>query len=475
MIEINGFNCQSKLPAVLYEGITYSYQDFYQLILARKEEITHQISSWSELVLIDETDPFDHWISTLAASSLGLTTAPCVNDASCLAEIKSAYIMASTPQQGATNANEIKVTSFRHQPLNGSPTMTPTPALFSGARVFFTSGTTGQPKAMSLSAQLMLGRLHARLAIYPKLGDLLCLMPHLSTFGYQFQLAQWLGGGLVLLDRDYSYIFHSLLGRKIDYLVGSPYQYIALLNQVKSFGRTQFKATIREIIVGGGALSVQLWQDIKALLGENITCQFGATETGTWSINTVNHASDLSSLGRAAPGVEFGIEEVQNKKMLRIKSPHMNLVYQGDDSAHHKATEKEWFYSGDVVDTDAAGTIQLTGRNNEIVNVGGVKVNPQIIDEFMMQLAGVKDAACFWMKDTNGYPELWAAAVIKNNANTHSIYTEIFNHFGVALAPKRLISVAFIPRAYSGKPQRRLMTEKVIIMLNSSNATEHSD
>jgi long-chain acyl-CoA synthetase len=456
MIVFDLLKTQSGDCAVEYEGFQYSYDHFGRLIHFRKHEIQSQCDELPQQLLVDEVDPFDHWITTLALSALRVTTAAYGINMPSMFESGEVHILSTTNPDSI-----VRITSFRD--LQCSMLEHPSDALsFSGARIFFTSGTTGSAKAVRLDASNMHSRILTRLKTYPKKNRLLSLIPHLSTFGYQFQLGQWFAGGSVVLDRDYSHIFNAMSLGRIDYLVGAPNHFRHLVEESAARKLGKFDR-VDEVIVGGGALSAQLYERLQSVFAARLKCQFGATETGTWTVNEIMGAEDLDFIGHTVEGTQISFDESAGKKYLKIKNSHTVAGYLDSlDSGHFK---DGWFYPGDVIETGPDNKIKVLGRDADVVNVGGVKIDPRVVDNFLIEQDAVQDAACFWMTDEMGYPELWAATSVKHGSDIHKLYALLASRFSVPYLPKRLLPVAFIPRTYSGKPQRYLMAEKVKIII----------
>lgn len=459
MIAFNRLTAKSGDCAVEYEGLKYSYDHFGRLIHFRKLEIENKCRNLPQQLLIEEEDPFDHWITTLALSALGITTAAYVKSMPSMFASEDVHIISTTHARSL-----IQVTSFRS--LQCSILEHPSQALsFRGARIFFTSGTTGNAKAVELDCGNMNSRITTRLKTYPRTARLLSLIPHLSTFGYQFQISQWVAGGSVVLDRDYGHIFDALNSGRIDYLVGSPNHFRNLVDEVGARKLPRFNS-VDEVIVGGGALSAKLYERVQLIFNARIKCQFGATETGTWTVNEISNIEDLDCIGQAVEGTQISFDELAGKKYLKIKNNHTVKCYlDSPDSDHFK---DGWFYPGDVIEADSNNKIRVLGRDADVVNVGGVKIDPKVVDDFLIEQDEVTDAACFWVTDSMGYPELWAAAVMKDPEAIHQLYESLSKKFSVAFLPKRILPVSFIPKTYSGKPQRYLMASKAILLLSST-------
>lgn len=466
MITFPKVNARSNDCAVEYEGIKYSYDHFGLLIRFRKQEIESESCKLSELALIDEVDPFDHWITTLALSALSVTTAPYATD------MPSRFASGDIPIISSSNPQSlVRVTSFRKLPFNALG-QSCAELSFKSARVFFTSGTTGSAKAVKLDCENMHSRISTRLKTYPKTIRLLCLIPHFSTFGYQFQISQWAAGGSVVLDRDFGHIFQALSEGGVDYLVGAPNHFRHLVQEIAIRKLPKFSG-IEEVVIGGGALSVKLYECVKSAFDAHIKCQFGATETGTWSVNEIASVDDLDFIGQAVEGTEISFDELAGKKYLKIRSRHTVQGYLDDfDLGHFR---DGWFYPGDVIEVNAENKFRVLGRDADVVNVAGVKIDPRVVDDILNEQDSITDAACFWVEDNLGYPELWAAVVMKEAREITQLYAVLSSKLPGALLPRRLLPVTFIPRTYSGKPQRFMMSAKVMALANPNKQRTKND
>lgn len=461
MIVFDRIQARSSDCAVEYEGLKYSYDDFGKLIHFRRQEIEGRCGHLPVCVLIDETDPFDHWITTLALASLGTCTAAMASNMPAALDAQQVALISTTHPRSL-----VPVTSFRRLRCADLPPAGQ-PLSFHGARIFFTSGTTGSAKAVQLDCENMKSRIATRLKTYPKTARLLSLIPHLSTFGYQFQIGQWVAGGSVILDRDYTHIFEALDDARVDYLVGAPNHLRHLVEEACARHLSKFNA-VDELIIGGGALTARLYERVKAMFHARIKCQFGATETGTWTVNEISSVDDLDFMGQPVEGTQVSFDESVGKKYLKIRNRHTVDSYLGRPDPSH--LRDGWFYPGDVIEIDTERGIRILGRDADVVNVGGVKIDPRVVDDFLADQPAVADAACFWVTDHLGYPELWAAAVIRDQSDISQLYDVLSARFSVPFLPRRLVPVAFIPRTYSGKPQRFLMASKAISLLNSVNS-----
>jgi acyl-CoA synthetase (AMP-forming)/AMP-acid ligase II len=449
----SSFNEHSKNIAVSFEGKEYSYETLSKFVSFRIGEIERCLIKPNEVICIESTNSLEYWISCLSALFLGLRITPFKSNDGLPQELW------SRRHVGLDGNSEIKVTPYKEMDIERyrDDIVFCKSGNVDSSVIFFTSGTTGTKKSISLSNQNMISRIQTTQKFFPKNSVSFTFMPPFSTLGFHFQLRQWLKGGLLILDTDFDNIINALFKYSVDYIVGSPHQFRSFIDDL-SINQIKNEFSVHQISVGGGELTKLLKMKLVEVFNSDIYCLFGASETGLWSIHNVTDDDDYSNLGNFSLGCQCEIDLLDGESgNLRIKNSHMANGYLNAASDEFK---NGWFYSGDRAFT-RDNQIYLLGRDDAVVNVGGIKISPQQIDDFVLSLDGVKDASCFWIKDKLGYNELWCAVVLNKKVALENLLQNISFRFGVESGPKRIIPVEFIPRTYSGKPQRNLMSEKI--------------
>jgi acyl-coenzyme A synthetase/AMP-(fatty) acid ligase len=115
-----------------------------------------------------------------------------------------------------------------------------------------------------------------------------------------------------------------------------------------------------------------------------------------------------------------------------------------------------YFYPGDLGFVDSAGRLHLEGRSTDLINLGGVKVNPERIEAIALAQSGVQDCAAFGRISDSGIEELCMALVVDKDFNQ-----ELFEKVMAAKSvnPIRHISIVpLIARNETGKIQRNLLS-----------------
>jgi acyl-CoA synthetase (AMP-forming)/AMP-acid ligase II len=139
---------------------------------------------------------------------------------------------------------------------------------------------------------------------------------------------------------------------------------------------------LRQVTLGGEAVTESLLEDIKTLLPKaRISQIYGASEFGMGiSVNDGRNGLPLSILERSeSSDVQFRIVDGE----LQVRSRIGMLGYHGEQDV-----KLDWRPTGDLVEI-RDGRVQFLGRVGERINVGGVKVHPLPIEEAVTSIDGV--------------------------------------------------------------------------------------
>ena len=114
---------------------------------------------------------------------------------------------------------------------------------------------------------------------------------------------------------------------------------------------------------------------------------FGTSETGI--LKTVSKSSDSLYFKIEDDRYEYKIIN----SILYIKS---NLNISGYLNSSNENFEVDgWYNTGDIVSVDNEGFIKIVGRINEVINVGGLKVLPEEVEQIILELPSVADCLVY--------------------------------------------------------------------------------
>ncbi|HSV79248.1 MAG TPA: hypothetical protein VLK85_08580, partial [Ramlibacter sp.] len=113
-----------------------------------------------------------------------------------------------------------------------------------------------------------------------------------------------------------------------------------------------------------------------------------------------------------------------------------------------------WFYPGDRGQVHADGMLVIESRVDEIINVGGTKVNPAEVEQVLLEDPDIVDAAAYGVTDAAGRVLLLAAIVCRQPVDEQRTLARCHAVLGQK-SPRRLVRLARLPRNEAGKVLRR--------------------
>ena len=72
--------------------------------------------------------------------------------------------------------------------------------------------------------------------------------------------------------------------------------------------------------------------------------------------------------------------------------------YLNKDDLNKINLKNGWFYSGDTGYMDNDGYLYYIGRKDDVINLGGLKVSPEEIEEVLINFNGICDSAVIGIK-----------------------------------------------------------------------------
>lgn len=337
------------------------------------------------------------------------------------------------------------------------------------ADIMFTTGTTGDPKGVCLTHDNIasatkningfIGNTHADTEI---LG-----LPLSHSFGLgRLRCVLAKGATMVLVGNfaNLKVFFDAIecYGVTGFGMVPAVWQYIHRFSGTRI---SKFASQIKYIEIGSAALSVEDKKMLIELFPDTRICMhYGLTEASrSFFMEFHSAAEDLMTIGTpVASDVKAVIvgeddeecaEDVDGE--ICVSGEHVMQSYLlPRDNTH--AFWQGYFRTGDWGHRNADGKYYLTGRKKELINVGGKKVSPALIEEAIISL-GFPDCVCTGIKDPKGVlgevPKAW---IVKGASDLtfEEIKTRLHSILEPYEVPGSFEWIERVPRTSSGKIQR---------------------
>lgn len=326
-------------------------------------------------------------------------------------------------------------------------------------RVDISSGSTGVPKAVRLSEarfrRLLVG-LQAGDAMGAR-GRVLNLVRLNGAWGFRFT-AHALSSGYTVVFADAP---RQTLQMAAAYSVEA---IVASTQQVRDLVREQTRApvplpSLKTLMFGGGLATRALIAEARARLCAQTIVQYGANEVGSISVTPADLLmGHEGAIGYPQLGVMLEIVDADGQPVapgavgvVRLRTPSMGQPFPPETAGEHPSLRGDWFYPGDLGRLTEDGMLVLEGRANEVINSGGVKRAPELIEEVVLRHPNVAEAAAFGALGPDGIEEVNLAIVARAPiAERHLV--EWCGERGVEVA--RVFAVDSLPRTPLGKIRR---------------------
>lgn len=434
-----------------------NYKDIYSLIAKIVTELKELDLKKGDLLISSFSDPTLDILITLSGFQMGLITSSLHGGLLVPTNIKPDLIITDN-KIARSESNILKIDmAWLHKILNNKASLSIENYEKNDLiRLIFSSGTTGISKAIPISYQVFQGRLFNGLSYWVYPGKEMNLQLF-STVGGFFTTMDRLHLGLPIYTSTQP--FKLAVNEKIQAITGSPIQISKWLETLE-ISNTSINH-IQQLTISGGMITNRLYQRIAGKLTHNIKNVYGSTEVGGISSFSINSKNPQFGIGFLLPDIEAEVikeDEMSEDGILRIRSPHMVNEYFNDIETSSAAFKDGWFYPGDRGVLDKNGMLKISGRNSELINIGGVKVSPHVLDLDILEYPGIIDAACFSVENKQGINQVACAFVANQSFDLKKLYQYLLKKHGKTSAPSAFFELKKIPRNHMGKVMRAEMT-----------------
>ena len=343
----------------------------------------------------------------------------------------------------------------------------------------FTSGTTGTPKAATLTHHNIVNNAYF-VGCQMKLGpdDRMCIpVPMYHCFGMVLGTLCCVVHGTTMVFSSEGFDAQAVLAtveaEQCSVLHGVPTMFIAELDRPE-FARFDL-TSLRTGVMAGAPCPIEL---MKRVMGEmhleQITIAYGMTETGPVSFETsVDDPVErrVETVGRVLPHIEVKI--VDNKGRVVPRGEPGELLTRGycvmpyywkDPERTDKAIDAaRWIASGDIAVLDDEGYCQIVGRIKDMLIRGGENIYPREIEEFLYQHPKIEQVEVVGVPDPKYGEEICAWIKLREGETSseeeiRDFCREKIAHFKI---PRYIKFVDEFPMTVTGKVQKYVIRERM--------------
>ncbi|MFA7344382.1 MAG: class I adenylate-forming enzyme family protein [Terrimicrobiaceae bacterium] len=203
--------------------------------------------------------------------------------------------------------------------------------------------------------------------------------------------------------------------------------------------------SLRLCISAGSLLDQALAIDFFEKFGRKIHAFYGASECGGICYDASEQViGSPGFVGVPLQGVEVGISDDKRGAKILVRSPALGVGMAGADGG---------FQPADLLVRESGG-FRIVGRESDVINVAGKKVNPLEIEGVLARFPGVHEAVVCGVEDPARGQKICALVAAREAPDTPSLRHYCSAHIAPWKVPQHFVFVPEIPRNARGKINR---------------------
>lgn len=349
--------------------------------------------------------------------------------------------------------------------------------------MIFTSGTTGEPKAVLLAnrtfyaVQDILRDTGLNWVSWVDGETTYSPLPATHIGGLWWILTCLMRGGVCITGGENTTSLLEILSKnEVATTCVVPTLLAKLIAELKA---TDEKIPSLRLLGYGGSRAVAADVRFIEALGVRTAQVYGLSETGCTALCLPTDEDSIAKIeagavGRPYPGIEVYLEGPDASGpttqgaapgasfgTLWIKSPANMLGYWNNAERTREVLVDGWVNTGDLLERHEDGFFYIKGRSSEMFISGGVNIAPDEVDRIAEGVEGVREAACYEIADPE-FGALVGLAVVPSAELDESAARKLkqmiaarFRQQAESMArPSTIAIVSEIPRTQSGKVMR---------------------
>jgi long-chain acyl-CoA synthetase len=330
------------------------------------------------------------------------------------------------------------------------------------AVVKITSGSAAAPKAIPLSsANVVTGATTVVETLNCTPVDrILCVTPMCHSYAFDLGVLTMLASGASLVIHDAfvpRQVLRDIAALNVSILLGVPSMYRTFVDL--RLAAVPDLSRVRYLLSCTAPLSPQTITAFCERFHAPICQHYGSSETGAVAMHIRDEVRNRpNSVGKAMRGVTIQIVDadgaevpIGNEGEIAVTSAAVGMGYLMGRPNGPSPFNGASFRMGDRGLMDRDGFLNVTGRMDDMINVGGFKVSPLEVTHALQRCSKVREVAVLGVKDPCGESAVYAAVTLTGPATEQELLTFCRTQLADYKVPRRIEILKDLPRGSSGK------------------------
>lgn len=266
------------------------------------------------------------------------------------------------------------------------------------ADILYTTGTTGKSKGVIVSHRAIVANAENLIDGQGYSHDLTFIingpLNHIGSLSKVYPVMM-LGATLIIIEgmKDVNLFFDALdypASKMATFLVPAS---IRILVQFCPERLAGYKDKIDFIETGAAPITQTDMQELCRILPQSrLYNTYASTETGI--ISTYNFNDGKCVKGCLGKTMKHSKIIITPEGLISCQGATLMTGYAGDPEQTSRILQNDTIFTQDIGTIDEEGMLHLTGRKDDVINVGGFKVSPTEVENIVMALPEIVDCIC---------------------------------------------------------------------------------
>jgi acyl-CoA synthetase (AMP-forming)/AMP-acid ligase II len=292
------------------------------------------------------------------------------------------------------------------------------------------------------------------------------VLPFFYVMGKSLLNTHMAAGGTIVINNRFMYsadVVNQMIKEKVTGFSGVPSTYAYLLNRSPLTASKDKLSSLRYCSQAGGHMAKSLKLELREALPKHtqIFIMYGATEAAArlTYLDPNQFETKIDSIGKPIPDVTIHLlnekgNEVPDGQEGEFVAQGDNIMqgYWKDPKDTAKVLNQQGYHTGDIGYRDKDGCLYIKRRKDGLLKVGGHRINPTEIEDFLMATDQLIETSIVGLPDKLSGNKLIALVVFKN-ADCDPISLKEINAKGLPnhKQPTEIIPVKALPKNANGK------------------------